>query len=311
MSDYAVEPWCYVLRQVALSDNLMLFQLSAMVENSSNCHPLDSRLCFSRASVYLFTVYFILSLPLLPLYTCVFVQVYRQWRRRRSTPTWMTVSHTDVMTYHMTVLEVVGLHGSLLYGYSTLTGNFILLWWGAVILYISSSGQTLFHLLTCMERYLAIVHPVTYVGLKQRGGVRLRNAFICCVWLLCFGSLAFMTLSWTYYVLANFFLLILTLVIVSFCSLLVIRALTHPRPGKVGGNKEPVDQSKQKAISTIVLILLALAIRFLSSMVVQVMNFVNGQASIDLLSLMWSSMLLSLPSRLVLPLLFLQKAEKN
>lgn len=283
-----------------------------MVENSSNCHPSDSKLCFSRASASLFTVYFILSLPLLPLYACVFVQVYRQWRKRRSTPTRMTVSHTDVMTYHMTVLEVVGLHGSLLYGYSTLTGNFFMLYWGAFILYISSSGQTLFHLLTCVERYLAIVHPVTYVGLKQRGGVRLRNAFIGCVWLLCFGSVALMTINWIYYVLANLLLLIFTLVVVSFCSLLVIRVLTHPRPGNVGGNKEPMDQSKQKAISAIVLILLALAIRFLSSMVVQVMHFsLNGQVSIDLLSLMWSSMLLSLPSRLVLPLLFLQKAEKN
>lgn len=286
--------------------------LSAMVENSSNCHPSDSKICFSRASSYLFTIYFIFSLPLLPLYTCVFVQVYRQWRRRRSTPTRMTVSHTDVMTYHMTILEVVGFHGSLLYGYGIFTGNLILLYWGAFILYLSSSGQTLFHLLTCGERYLAIVHPVTYVGLKQRGGVRLRNAFICCVWLLCFGSVPLIIINWKYYILANFLLLIFTLVIVFFCSLFVIRVLTHPKPGNVGGTKEPVDQSKQKAICAIVLILLALAVRFLSSMLVQVMNFFfNGQVSIDLLSLMWSSMLLSLPSRLVLPLLVLQKAEKN
>lgn len=283
-----------------------------MVENSSNCHPSDPNLCFSKASAYLFVVYFILSLPLLPLYTCVFVQVYRQWRRRRATLTRVTVNHTDVLTYHMTVLEVVGLHGALLYGYGTLLGNFILLWWGAFILYISSTGQTLFHLLACVERYLAIVHPVTYVGLKQRGGVRLRNAFIGCVWLLGFGSVVVMAINWMYYVLANLLLLIFVLVIVFSCSLLVIRALTHPRPGNVGGNKELVGRSKQKAMIAIVLILLALAIRFLSSMVVQVLHFyVNGQASMDLLSLMWISMLLSLPSRLVLPLLFLQKAEKS
>lgn len=283
-----------------------------MVKNSSNCLPPDLKLCFSAASAYLFTTYFILSLPLLPLYTCVFVQVYQRWRRRRSTPTLMTVSHSDVITYRMTVLEVVGLKGSLLYGCSTFIGDFHLMSWSAVVLYISSSGQTLFHLLTCVERYLAIVHPVIYVGLKRRGGVRLRNAFIGCVWLLCFGSVALMIISWTYYILANVFLLVFTLVIVFSCSLLVIRVLIHPGPGNVGGNKEPVDQSKRRAFGAIVLILVALAIRFLSSMVLQVMHFSpNWQVSIDLISLMWSSMLLSLPSRFVLPLLFLQKAEKT
>lgn len=280
-----------------------------MVENSSTCHPSYQNLCVSTASAYLFTLYFILSLPLIPLYTCVFAQVYRQWRRRRAA---LAASHSDVMTYHMAILEVVGLHGSLLYGYGTLIGDVILLGWGAFTLYISSCGQTLFHLLTCVERYLAIVHPITYVCLKQRAGIRLRNAFIGCVWLLCFGSVGLLTIDWTYYVLANFLLLICTLIIVFSCSLLVIRVLTHPRPGRVVGNKEAVDQSKQKAIGAIVLILLALAIRFLSSLMVQVMNFSPDLlSSIDKLSLMWSSMLLSLPSRFVLPLLFLQKTEKN
>lgn len=283
-----------------------------MVKNSSNCLPPDLKMCFSAASTYLFTTYFILSLPLLPLYTCVFVQVYQRWRRRRSTPTLMTMSHSDVITYHMTVLEVVGFNGSLLYGFSTFIGDFHLMLWSSVVLYICSSGQTLFHLLTCVERYLAIVHPVIYVGLKQRGGVRFRNAFIGCVWLLCFGSVALMIISWTYYLLANVFLLVFTLVIVFSCSLLVIRVLIHPRPGNVGGNKKSVDQSKRRAFGTIMLILVALAIRFLSSMVLQVMHFfIKWQVSIDLTSLMWSSMLLSLPSRFVLPLLFLQKAEKT
>lgn len=283
-----------------------------MVKNSSNCLPPDLKMCFSAASTYLFTTYFILSLPLLPLYTCVFVQVYQRWRRRRSTPTLMTMSHSDVITYHMTVLEVVGFKGSLLYGFSTFIGDFHLMLWSSVVLYICSSGQTLFHLLTCVERYLAIVHPVIYVGLKRRGGVRLRNAFIGCVWLLCFGSVALMIIGWTYYLLANVLLLVFTLVIVFSCSLLVIRVLIHPRPGNVGGNKESVDQSKRRAVGTIMLILVALAIRFLSNMVLQVMHFfITWQESIDLTSLMWSSMLLSLPSRFVLPLLFLQKAEKT
>lgn len=283
-----------------------------MAENSSHCQSSYENLCLTAASASLFTLYFVLSLPLLPLYTCVFVRVYRQWRRRRAKLTWLAVSHLDVMTSHMTVLELVGLNGSLMYGYGTLVADRILLWWGAFTLYISSSGQTLLHLLTCVERYMAIVHPVTYVVLKQRGGVKLRNAFIGCVWLLCFGSVGLMSLSWKYYVLANFALLFFTFIIVFACSLLIIRVLTHPKPGKVGGKKEPTDQSKQKAIGVIVLILLALAIRFLSSMVVQVANFtLNLMVSMDVLSLMWSAMLLSLPSRLVLPLLFFQKTEKN
>lgn len=285
-----------------------MVQWSAMRSNSSDCLQPGLTLCFSKASSYLFVAYFLLSLPLLPLYTCVFVQFYQRWRSRGSTLTLVTPSHTDVVTYHMTVLEVLGLQGSVLYGTGTLMADWDLVAWGALVLYVSSDGQTLLHLLTCVERYMAIVHPVTYVSLRQGGGVRLRNAFIGCVWLLCLVFVPLMFLSWTSYIVANFLLLTFTLGVVVSCSVLVVRVLLHPRPGNVGGNKESLDQPKRRALCAILLILGALAVRFFSSMMLTVRWF--SLYPVELVLLMWITMLLSLPSKLVLPLLFLQRAEK-
>lgn len=64
----------------------------------------------------------------------------------------------------------------------------------------------------------------------------------------------------------NFFLLILSIIISSFCSLSVIFVLIRPGPGKHGGNRERVVQSKKMAY-TIVAILGVLVLRFASGLV--------------------------------------------
>ncbi|KAK2863367.1 hypothetical protein Q5P01_002900 [Channa striata] len=43
------------------------------------------------------------------------------------------------------------------------------MWLGNSIFYFTIPGQTLFHVLTCVERYMAVVHPITYLGLKKKG----------------------------------------------------------------------------------------------------------------------------------------------
>ncbi|KAJ4945170.1 hypothetical protein JOQ06_013706, partial [Pogonophryne albipinna] len=44
--------------------------------------------------------------------------------------------------------------------------------------YIPSYGESLFHVLTCLERYLAVVRPIIYLRLRNVQGVRIRNISI-------------------------------------------------------------------------------------------------------------------------------------
>ena len=171
-------------------------------------------------------------------------------------------------------------------------------------------GQLLFHSLTCVDRYLAVVHPLTYVGLKQAGGVRARNFSTGCVWLLSFTSLFLWVDSLVPFI---FYLLLIipNLVAIPFCSLSILCVLTRPGPGEVGGNRGRVDQSKQRALITTTAILGVLMLR-LSVIPVSILMVMLpelwGPGDVLLLSLFadWSLQ----PSSLVLPLLFLHRSGK-
>lgn len=100
----------------------------------------------------------------------------------------------------------------------------------------------------------------------------------------------------------NFFLLILSIIISSFCSLSVIFVLIRPGPGKHGGNRERVVQSKKKAY-TIVAILGVLVLRFASGLVRGVLYILKSTDCELITSVVW----INLPCSLVLPMLFLHR----
>ncbi|TNN38146.1 hypothetical protein EYF80_051684 [Liparis tanakae] len=115
---------------------------SSLTANSSSINFYDFFLKCSDTSAGIFSVTaFIVTLLLLILPLCVYVIYlgFQRWRQQRSGT---TMSHSDVFTFHMVVVELF------------------------------------FHTLTCVERYLAVVHPVTYLGLKKGKGIRLRNISI-------------------------------------------------------------------------------------------------------------------------------------
>lgn len=149
--------------------------------NSSSDSSLHSMLeCFSsRGSTSIHTAFLIsYILLLLPLFILVLYAGYQKWRKQRSVATALITTHSDICTYNMVVLELIGFLGYCLCCYGIYSKQHTVLIVGLTIYSIVAPGQTLFHLVTCVERYLAVVHPITYLGLRKSGRLRIR--YISC-----------------------------------------------------------------------------------------------------------------------------------
>ncbi|KAM3590246.1 uncharacterized protein V6R79_006455 [Siganus canaliculatus] len=223
---------------------------------------------------------------------------------RRHSAAW--TSHLDVFTHHMVAMEMMAFLGTVVY----MAGFFIQMkkvaLAGNLVIVFTLYGENWFHILTCVDRYLAVVHPVTYLGLRSPRGVRIRTISVGCSWLL---SLAVMVLlcvldSSTVFQIC---LLVLTLAVISFCNVAVLHALVRPRPGDGGRDRKQLDQSMLRAFVTITVTLSALwlwmVIIFVST---GLEKFTQTTEAVCLLKalMMWGS----LPNSMVLPLLYLHRA---
>ncbi|XP_034060531.1 uncharacterized protein LOC117538739 [Gymnodraco acuticeps] len=278
-----------------------------MSSNSSNASSSSEYTCFRcRPSFIFFISYSVANiLVLLPLCSSIFYLGVQRYRGRDST---IRGSHSDVFTYHMAVMEMVGVLGSIINCLGAILANPLLL---KIVFYFylfSTNGQMPFHILTCVERHLAVVHPITYLRLRNRGGIMIRNVSIAFAWLLFFTWFPVSILSYSmapYFCVTTF-----SMVVVTFCSLSVLRALIRPGPGEGGGDKGRLGQSKKRAFYTIMAIMLALCFRFCGHLLL-----FSILVSMDLgfcmpCALFVSQVWLCLPSSLVLPLLFLHRAGK-
>ncbi|XP_059210254.1 uncharacterized protein LOC131989092 [Centropristis striata] len=273
--------------------------------NSSLKPPTDDCLEITN-SLFMSTALCLAYLLLLPLFILV---LYMGYRRRRKRPAASATSHSDVFTFHMVSLELISFLGSCFYSYGVYTSQDVMTVLGGKAFSIISPGQTLFHLLTCVERYLAVVHPVTYLGLRQAGGVRIRNICIGCVWLMSFATVG-LAMYRNFATVPYFLFFGVCFLVVSFLSISVLCVLIRPGPGEVGGNRDHIDQSKQRAFYTILAIMGTLFARFLSALVFGGLSFTSVLNICDKRFIMWSTAWFYLPSSLVLPLLFLHRAGK-
>nr|XP_055035563.1 uracil nucleotide/cysteinyl leukotriene receptor-like [Misgurnus anguillicaudatus] len=118
------------------------------------------------------------------------------------------------------------------------------------------TGRPLFECLICFERYLAVVHPVTFLKYKP-----LRYKVICCTiaWIITLGScLSIMFLLVYVYDLAIYTLVFLIKSLVYFfiqlyCCVAVLRALKQPGPGERGREREEINHMKRKAFYLILI----------------------------------------------------------
>lgn len=275
--------------------------LSPLNSSSFTSPLLLNMFCFlSPQSDFIFAGFFITnSFVLFFLSVSVLYHAARERKQKGSFSSLMsTISHSDFFTYNLVVMEITGMFGCVVCFCAICSDQPYLLVCGAFPWFYAWYGETLFHTLTCLERYLAVVHPVTYMRLRNEQGIIIRNISTGCVWLL---SLSGVGLMWeNVFIGLNFCILAAVLIIVSFCSLSALLVLIRPGPGKQ-------QRSKQRAFYTIVAILGVLVLRFLASLVWTLVYALQLSSECVILgSMVW----LTMPSSLVLPLLFLHRAEK-
>lgn len=243
---------------------------------------------------------------LLPLLILVIYLGIQQCRKRPSLST--TTSHSDVITYHSITMLLGELMAIGIFLYAKFVNLPQLLTVGISTLWAMSVGQAMFHILTCVERYLAVVHPITYQRLKEPRGVRIRNLSVGCVWVMSMNTDLVFYLQMSETLLVIYCCVMSFIIItVSFCSISVLCALRHPGPGEVGGNRDRADQSKQRAFHIITVILGVLLIKFGGTMMI---SMLYSSVLIDLCHTLTSTVWFDLPSKLVLPLLYLQRKGK-
>lgn len=239
---------------------------------------------------------------LLPLFIFVLCAGFQRWGKQRSGSAAVKTSHIDVFTYNMVLMDLINFLGIVLYccgSYTNQAGLQTSLWY---ISSITTPGQMLLHTLTCVERYLAVVHPVTYLGLRRADGSRIRDGSIVCVWLLSISMITTAVFFTVESIAVTIVLLAICSVVITFCTVSVLCVLIRPGPGEVGGN-----QSKLRAFHSTMAIMGVLLVRLVGTLVtslVQVSAGFSHTVCLMVLAGFWYSP----PSSLVLPLLFLQRA---
>lgn len=262
--------------------------------------------CFvTTAGIINYSSFFVVCcLTVIPLCALVIHISVQRWLQNSG----ITASQSDQFTYSIVINTFIGFTGLMLSGCGLIAGLNPMVSVGLFIFCSCTFVVMFFETLTCVERYVAVVHPITYRNSKNVKGSTIRNVAIGCVWLLSFSMGLMMFKSGILVVIIFLSCTVLCTTIAFFCSLRALFVLIHPAPGKVGGAKQPVDQSKLRAFYTIVIILAVLLVRLvtytlLSSLYTSTVPTEDAKCHL-IQSIVW----MSLPGGMVQLLLFLQRA---
>lgn len=273
--------------------------MSVNSSSNSSIHPLLESCLGTRTGTIIFECIFISYILLLPLFISVIYVSCQRWGKQ-------IMSHSDIFTLNIIVLELMGILVLCLYNYTNSTQR--LLSQGNYIFTIIGTGETLFQLFTCIERYIAVVHPITYMALRQPIGIRIRNFSIGCAWLLCFAVFG-LAMTTIYFKFIYTFFILFCSTVACYCTLSALCVAICSGPSKGSRNRKGVDQSKQRALQTLMVITGVLLLRFNCTCVFIVTYVLRLSRSVTCLVL-FGTIWLSVPSCLILPLLFLHKAGK-
>ncbi len=174
---------------------------------------------------------------------------------------------------------------------------------------IATTGHPLFQCLICVERYLAVVHPVTFLKYKP-----LRYRVICCTtaWIITLGScvsciFVFFTCPpyiYTWYFSIQF---LLFLFIQLFCLVAVLRALKQSGPGEKKREKEEETHVKRRAFHLILVTTISLVITYVPFTITGLITLLTNKS----FPILWSiSYICFVLADLVHPVHYLHRAGK-
>lgn len=275
---------------------------------SSNSSLSSSDYYCSITSIFVLTAFSVTYILLIfPLCTLI---LYLGYQRRKQPLYPAAMSPSDMFTYHILVMEMITVSACLsicicaYYDLQQMIMNtldfFFSLW----------STKIHFHTLTCVEQYLAVVHPVSYLSLKSKRGIRIRNLSIACVWLCLVCTTAAALTDNTFDVIVFISVVAFALLVVCFCCTSVLCALRRPAPGVVDRSRKQLHQKKQRAFYTIVLIMTVMTLCLGEMLVSEALDNFLELSTVDDCVVIKFEIWFSLPSSLVLPLLYLHRAGK-
>lgn len=285
---------------IAMSQDLPLLNVSNLKDVLQDC------LIDTTGSAIITSYTIVISFTLLPLFIFTIYLEVQQWLQQRSA---RSISHSDVFTFNMIIMDLINVVGSIIICIGKYTSVLQMSIVGIYTVTLNSNGQVFFHLLTCLERYLAVVHPFTYRSLRKEKAIGIRNVVIVLVWLLCLVFLV--TVDLKDQILRETLISCLVLpsfLIISLCNLIILLVLKRPRPGD--SRHQQVDQAKIRVFCTNLFIMSALLLRFgwdiISFRIAILLHLQHEQMCAILMSTFWTN----IPSSLILPLLFLHRAGK-
>lgn len=180
---------------------------------------------------------------------------------------------------------------------------------GIVLFFLTSAGQMLFHFLTCVDRYLAVIHPITYRTEKKTKVIRIRNVSASVAWALSIATPFFTFVKGPVPVMFLTALVIIYFILFLFLSLSVVCALPDKGPRREVGTSERFGP-KLRAFYILLVILGVLFVRFTGHMVLVIFVFFSFLGNTGPCAFILSELWFGLPSSIVLPALYLHKAVK-
>jgi len=184
---------------------------------------------------------------------------------------------SEFFNFNLNVCEIVFSLSALAFLLSQMFPSFVPL--QKFSLGLAITVRPLFQCLICVERYLAVVHPVTFLKYKP-----LRYRVICTVfvWPMGLGSSLFCMISFlshNIYAFTCFFLVqfLLFLSIQLFCCLAVLRVLKQAGPGERGKEGEEENHTKRRAFYLILITTVTMVIIYAPFIVTGILYILTQQ----------------------------------
>lgn len=166
-------------------------------------------------------------------------------------------------------------------------------------------GRPLFQTCICVERYLAVIHPVLFLRYKP---LRYRLACSAIAWLVVLGCCV-ISMKLYYFAFNVYMVLYVILFLVKLlCSLMILRTLRNAGPGDGKTDRERTNQIKMRAFKIITVIMVSTVVNYISLLLLVPLQNIVPESKFRLTVAICISV--SIFTGLTQPFLYLHRAGK-